>query len=257
MHQPEVDWSTTVEVADWITQSLHPFEAHDVGSVLPSSFPAYARILHPASRRIVHLASLLAAKPELKLRWVEVAAQNGRTVHPQVQFEMISQESSAVAEPERGTLPCDEVLVLIELLGECTTTPDACWFCIWDGYGWFSEGGTVMLSGEDSNGTATSSIVPEGVLTGPRVHLPQRDYLLYGGPITAGTALGRDPWYQTPNLWWPEDRAWCVASEIDLPCTYVGGDAQLIERLVGDSRLEVLPAHLTDGVTVDSDTVNT
>ena len=26
-----------------------------------------------------------------------------------------------------------------------------------------------------------------------------------------------------PNLWWPADRAWRVASDIDLPSTYLGG----------------------------------
>ncbi len=43
MDQPQVDWSITVEGADWITQHLHPFDVHDVGSILPSGFPAYAR----------------------------------------------------------------------------------------------------------------------------------------------------------------------------------------------------------------------
>ncbi len=37
---------------------------------------------------------------------------------------------------------------------------------------------------------------------------------------------------QTPNLWWPEDRAWFVATEIDLAWTYVGGREALIEQLV-------------------------
>ncbi len=49
---------------------------------------------------------------------------------------------------------------------------------------------------------------------------------------------------------------WCVATEIDLPCTYIGGDAQLIERLLGNHRIEALPAQLTDDITIDSDVVN-
>ncbi len=246
MHQPQVDWSTTVEVADWIAQRLHPFDAHDVGSILPSGFPAYARILHPASR--------LKGNDEIKVRWAELAAWSGRVVHPQMQFETISQENGELTEPDIGTLTLDEVIALIEMLGEFTTTPDRCWFCIWDGYGWLNEAGMVMLSSEE--GIEMPPVAPESVLSGPRVRLPQRDYLLYSGPITAATAFCGDPWEQTPNLWWPQDQAWCVASEIDLPCTYVGGDAQLIERLLGDRRLEVLPAQLTDSITIDSDTVN-
>ena len=35
-----------------------------------------------------------------------------------------------------------------------------------------------------------------------------------------------------PNLWWPDDRAWCVASEIDLDYTLVGGPDELCVELV-------------------------
>jgi hypothetical protein len=38
---------------------------------------------------------------------------------------------------------------------------------------------------------------------------------------------------QGPNLWWPVDRAWCVASEIDLPWTFVGGSTKLIDAVIG------------------------
>ena len=51
-----------------------------------------------------------------------------------------------------------------------------------------------------------------------------RNYLLFEGPIDAAGELGGwvDPGRHTrsraqlPNLWWPDDHAWCVASEIDL-----------------------------------------
>ncbi len=44
------------------------------------------------------------------------------------------------------------------------------------------------------------------------------------------------------NLWWPSDRTWCVASEIDLQWTYVGGSAELIDRVLLDDRMETLSA---------------
>ncbi len=144
MHQPQVDWSTTVEVADWIAQRLHPFDAHDVGSILPSGFPAYARILHPASR--------LKGNDEIKVRWAELAAWSGRVVHPQMQFETISQENGELTEPDIGTLTLDEVIAL--------------------------EGGIEV-----------PPVAPESVLSGPCVRLPQRDYLLYSGPITAALRI--------------------------------------------------------------------
>jgi len=43
-------------------------------------------------------------------------------------------------------------------------------------------------------------------------------------------------------LWWPQDRAWFVASEIDLAWTYVGGPAGPISQLLAETRIEALPA---------------
>src|SRR5205823_9620956 len=51
---------------------------------------------------------------------------------------------------------------------------------------------------------------------------------------------------EPPSFWWPQDRAWFVFSEIDLHCTYVGGTAALVERIVADSDLEAFPANLDD-----------
>jgi hypothetical protein len=50
----------------------------------------------------------------------------------------------------------------------------------------------------------------------------------------------------SPNLWWPDDRAWCVATEIDLAWTYVGGPAALISDVLANPRLEAQPASPDD-----------
>jgi hypothetical protein len=96
----------------------------------------------------------------------------------------------------------------------------------------------------------------------PCVHLPQRDYLLLEGPLEAATELG---WNmpgggfvpQSPNLFWPDDHAWCAASEIDLFCTLVAGSNTLAERLLADPRLEAWRVFPDDPVTADSDDKNT
>jgi hypothetical protein len=59
-----------------------------------------------------------------------------------------------------------------------------------------------------------------------------------------------------PNIWWPDDRAWCVASEIDLPYTYVGGEQGLIEEILTHPALEALPARLDHKMTADGDKIN-
>lgn len=118
-----------------------------------------------------------------------------------------------------GTLTDPDAERLVKLLRPWTRTPQKCWFALWEGYGW--------LAPMDRRG--------------PRVHLPNRDYLLYGGPIeAAGSTALFGEWDQSPNLWWPADGSWCVASEIDLPWTYVGGTVDMVERLVIDNRIEAL-----------------
>jgi hypothetical protein len=64
------------------------------------------------------------------------------------------------------------------------------------------------------------------------------------------------PSWQSANLCWPDDRAWCVAAEIDSSWTYVGGTAALIRALLDDPDLEALPARIDHGVGFDADRIN-
>ena len=41
-------------------------------------------------------------------------------------------------------------------------------------------------------------------------------------------------WGHSPNIWWPEDHAWCVATDIDLFDTYVGGSRECIKAILSD-----------------------
>jgi hypothetical protein len=159
--------------------------------------------------------------------------------------------------PSEGSLPLAERQVLVEILRTHTTTAERCWFCVWEGFG-----------GLDRRGA------------GERLHLPQRDYLVFGGPLE--TVLLRPPTLkhvdsrsvglgglrtglqveddlsldQSPSLWWPDDRGWFVATEIDHAWTYIGGTRELIETLMSDARLEVLPVQLSDIHSYENDLVN-
>lgn len=79
--------------------------------------------------------------------------------------------------------------------------------------------------------------------------------MLYAGSIRLALASLDVP-NIAPNLWWPEDRAWIVVTEIDYAWTYVGGTVRLIEKLLADNELEVLPARLSDKPFYDSDVMN-
>jgi hypothetical protein len=65
-----------------------------------------------------------------------------------------------------------------------------------------------------------------------------------------------DRWRDGPNLWWPNDRSWCVSSEIDFPYTYVGGSTKLIAEILAHPFLEAMPATVAQRITADSDSVN-
>jgi len=62
---------------------------------------------------------------------------------------------------------------------------------------------------------------------------------------------------QSPNLFWPQDHAWWVASEIDLLCTLVAGSEALAQALVADPRLEAWRVRPADPIAFDSDQINT
>jgi hypothetical protein len=60
---------------------------------------------------------------------------------------------------------------------------------------------------------------------------------------------------ESPNVFWPADHAWLVATETDLDSSYIGGSAALGRDLMADRRLETLPARATDPVHAFSDEI--
>ncbi len=85
------------------------------------------------------------------------------------------------------------------------------------------------------------------------VHLSGRDYHLGRGPVRSACAIGElhtveshtaeGGWWlvpQSPNLCWPEDRAWFVATEIDFDSTLVAGTRDLVDDLLAHDVLEAL-----------------
>jgi hypothetical protein len=213
-----VESSTEVGEGAWIADRLSPFDSGLRTSVIPSGFEAYARVLHPAEESR-HGGRLV--------RWAEVAAWSGAALLSSSQFADVAfpeHEPAGPAPwsgrgPQTGCLRGADADVLVEVLAGFTGTPERCWFCVWEGYGPSSAG--------------------------LRVRLPARDYLFYAGPIAAAQTF-RDLKLHFPNLWWPADRAWCVASEIDLPWTYVGGSSALVNSLRDEPRIEAQLASPTD-----------
>ena len=221
MAESGVQQSVKVEEAAWIGGRLSPFDSGVVTSVVPSGFEAYMRVLHPLDP---------PASGQQPGRWVDVASWSGIELVPSIHFPDIAlpkHEPSGVEPwpgqvPQVGTLHPADADALAAMLARHTSTPERCWFCTWEGWG---------------------SIVFDD---GPRVELPGREYALFVGPLAGLPSLMDAQDGHSPNLWWPDDRAWCVATEIDLAWTYVGGPAALISDVLGDPRLEAQPASPDD-----------
>jgi hypothetical protein len=216
-----VQQSVKVEEADWIGGRLSPFDSCVVTSVVPSGFEAYTRVLHPLDP---------PARGQQPVRWADVASWSGIELVPGIDFPDIAMpehEPSGVEPwpghvPQVGTLHPADVDALAAVLTRHTSTPERCWFCTWEGWG---------------------SVVFDD---GPRVELPERNYALFVGPLAALPSLMDAQDDHSPNLWWPDDRAWCVATEIDLAWTYVGGPAALISDALANPHFEAQPASPDD-----------
>jgi hypothetical protein len=209
--------SVNVAKAGWIGRRLSPFDSGVVTSVVPSGFERYGRVLHPLDA---------PARDQQPGRWVDVASWSGVELVPGIDFPDIAlpeHEPTGVEPwpgqvPEVGTLHPADADALAALLTRHTGTPDRCWFCTWEGWG------SVLFD------------------EGPRVELPGRTYALFAGSLADLPSLMERQHNHSPNLWWPDDHAWCVATEIDLAWTYVGGPALLIGDVLADTRLEAQPA---------------
>lgn len=229
-----------VSEARWIEESLAQGEWGRLDSMMPRGFSSYARIFHPA---------YLEGDMEQPVRWATVASWTGRAVHPLMQFERIadlSEESGDIYKdppwgelPQHGSIPERECKALVEVLRRFTSTPDRCFFGLWEGWGNIDK----RLYKPDS-----------------RVRAPGRDHLLFRGPLDGAMSLVEERmdhfWGRSPSIWWPEDRAWCVTTDVDLFDTFVGGSDGCIEAVLSDPGLEALATTLDAGTSLHADTLN-
>ena len=149
---------------------------------------------------------------------------------------------------------------LVEVLSGHTNTTDNCWFCLWDGYGGLTPGSAAYLGAGVAERAAREASESERLQAqyaeAPRVKTEGRDYILFSGGLDAADTFIKYPDNQSLNIWWPGDRAWCVATEIDLQSTYVGGSAACIEAVLDHPALEAFPVRPEDRVDFGSDTIN-
>ena len=255
----------------WILPRLSE-EFAAVTFFVPKGYEAYARIFHPALDLNGNRA-----------RWSEVAAAFGKIAHREMQWHALlglsdpaklggsyGRESAigsrwAGQDPSTGEMDRSELDVLCKILAAHTGDPGDCYFGLSTLQNWLGS-------------FASSELTP--VLKHPW----SRDYVVLAGHISAVDQLIRDwapptqsggifaarlrdeafpdpsrlDWKrrEAPNLIWPADRAWLVASDVDLDSTLVGGSAHLIKAIVESSELEAWEVEPSDSLAADADKIN-
>jgi hypothetical protein len=216
-------------VAHWLNDHLQDMTGGRVRNIVPSIYEAYVRILHP-----VHDAS------GTRVRWSYLAQDAGIGMRANLQWEELVErflrepESSmpVVAPPEPGCLDKDSMNALIRLV-DPLGQDGSCVSGIWDGWAWLND------------------IMAPGATIGS-VTFPHRAYLLFEGRlrevavVEAGLIGAR-----SPNLLWPVDRSWFLASEVDLDSSILCGARELCEAVLASSEIEALSIGPDDVLAVE------
>ncbi|POH58414.1 hypothetical protein [Arthrobacter glacialis] len=216
-----------------------------VATTVPDHFESYVRILHR-----------LGGRGEPERRWADIARARGTTVHPGVQFcrlartglnQNVDLDGYWQGPPAAGELDAGQLSVLAGLLTIHTATPEDIFHAVWVGWGGFEPGVGygVPVSGDGNLAVAGGF----------------REYFVFHGN---GANLAQPPWFgdagrlnaQSPNLAWPQDKSWCMATEIDFDSTVVGGSAELIAAVVHSLELEAVEVTPATDLSSEGDTVN-
>lgn len=200
-----------------------------VGGVAGYDFEAYARILHPRPT---------GDGAWERRRWADIAATAGKVMHPLVHWErLLSHDEPRGGTSDVGYLDPQVLAALAPLLGAATTTPDDAVVAYW-----------VGGSGQ-------------GLRAGATAFIDRYDYVL---AQTSTAGLAEPGWGQTighrfdepPQLLWPEDHAWVLATEIDWDSTIVAGSKALVDAILDDDRFEAFPVDQDSDLSWDGDTIN-
>lgn len=277
---------------DWLLERAGGWAT--AGGVAGTGFAAYARILHPlpAHRWDASVTDqwgvplLVDGRP---WRWSDIAERNGKRVHPLVQWVHLSGRTPPVAvetddgwtvgPPEEGQLDTDLLAALTVHLARSTTTPTDLVAAVWEGWGDLGAGSSAASFGFGEPTAADIAAQQQRALVelrhrrrmiadaleGPRFAWPGRGFHLMTASLDT---FARPDWLDTvsiedhpapghtPQMLWPEDHAWVLATEIDWDATIVAGSRTLVADILGDPRFEAFEVDPDDDLSWAADTVN-
>jgi len=244
-----------VAQTDWLDTRLsrEPEPPNRVGFVVPDGFEAYARILHPARRKL--------GAEWVPLRWSEIAQARGKTMHPEVALYALIDHAdtydhdywSSISDGEgvwwpasEGALPATEALALLAILRHATASTDDAWFLIWEGYGNLGR----WIEGLPRGGIHLAPMPPDAPAELKGKIGAYRRYIVLRGPLDALSTWLEWRHDQVPSYLWPDDKTWVVVTEVDGFSTYVGAPRGCIDLILRSPFLEAVPSdldHLFDG----------
>jgi hypothetical protein len=187
-----LSYCSDISAADWLVRSATP--SLQLITFGPAGFPAYAR-----------------------LRFIPDPTGPG-------------QDETDAAVPDDHPPDIAQARRALHRLAPFTSTPQECYFCLWEGY--------------------SDAPLPPHVRRGPLVEIPHRRYALLRGALDdigsweadIGGGANIDP----PAFVWPADHRWCFARDVDPHWAGIGAERAAVDVLVGDPELDVVPARPTD-----------
>ena len=211
MLSPAVDASQV----DWLLR-YSSAEPRVVQSYVSAGFAAYARVLNPAN-----------GFDGAPVRWSRIAQEVGVELTAETQWsdlafnlrddgELINLDAPDWS-PDPGM-----TRVLTSVLEPYTTTPQDCYFLVWEGYASVSD----YFAGLDA----------------PKIAMSQhRSLFLLAGSLQDACAPFIEDDRRLPNWWWPEDEEWCVGNDIYARSVFLGGSQECIDAVLLHPDLEALP----------------
>lgn len=154
-----------------------------------------------------------------------------------------------LAEGDCGGDDAEQTATIASVAQRHTTTTDLIRFGIWEGYGWASSMTLYSVSGPRLSAWFVRAWfrgrsrladrrrrrrIRQGLEQVPQFDLPCRRYYLLHGQLQAAACIV-DPGgcrHQVPDLWWPDDRQWFVATDTDLDWTYIAGSRTFIAAII-------------------------
>jgi hypothetical protein len=260
MPETELEQVDGAVAGAWIAPALRDGFGGYTKQQVPQIYEAYARILHPAWD---HEGN--------EVTWAEVARRLGTRAHREMQWHAIvgsydpfnfTGSRWSGGDPRTGELAKDKLDQLCLILARHTATPETTFF-----------GMSTIRSG-----------VADEWPDAPQLEQPKREWVVLKGPLAAvdqiafssrhgfsfgfvvrsdgrreavsGDEMPERFSREVPNLIWAEDRAWFVASEVDLDSTLVGGSRALIDALLAAPDLEVWEVDGEVSLQSDADELN-